>query len=301
MRRKVIQHGPSTLTVSLPSVWVKKQGIKKGDEVDLTLINDWLKIQNTKEPPKKEIFLDLKNNKRTGRSHITSIYRLGVDELNLKFNEPEYITEIQTTISEQLIGFEIIKQDNNSCTIKDLSGISDTEFETALRRTWLLTLEFAKSSILAINNKNYALLKNIHHRDRPINKFSNYCLRFINKKGYRQGKNTAHYFFIRHLEEIADEFQYLSQDCEKKRISPSKELKQIFKQSLDHLEKFYIVFYKYDDKLMEELFYETKKSLTKASSLFHDNSQNHQTVHHIYNIISRIRKSLSTIIEINST
>jgi hypothetical protein len=35
IKRKVILHGPSTLTVSLPSKWVKNHNIKKGDELNI--------------------------------------------------------------------------------------------------------------------------------------------------------------------------------------------------------------------------------------------------------------------------
>ncbi len=45
MKRKVSLHGPSTLTVSLPSKWVKKYCIKKGDELDIEEKNSTLIIQ----------------------------------------------------------------------------------------------------------------------------------------------------------------------------------------------------------------------------------------------------------------
>src|SRR3989344_1396001 len=35
IKRKIVQHGPSTLIISLPSNWVKQNGIKKGDELDV--------------------------------------------------------------------------------------------------------------------------------------------------------------------------------------------------------------------------------------------------------------------------
>ena len=33
MKRKVVKHGTSTLTVSLPSLWAKEYGLKPGDEL----------------------------------------------------------------------------------------------------------------------------------------------------------------------------------------------------------------------------------------------------------------------------
>ena len=36
MKRKIIRQGHNTLTVTLPSKWAAKNGIKPGDEVDIT-------------------------------------------------------------------------------------------------------------------------------------------------------------------------------------------------------------------------------------------------------------------------
>ena len=35
MKRKLVQQGAATMMVSLPSKWIKKFGLKKGDEIDL--------------------------------------------------------------------------------------------------------------------------------------------------------------------------------------------------------------------------------------------------------------------------
>ena len=47
MQRKVIQQGPSTLMVSLPSKWVKENNIKKGEELTSNYNN--FDEANTKE------------------------------------------------------------------------------------------------------------------------------------------------------------------------------------------------------------------------------------------------------------
>ena len=33
--RKLIQHGNSSLTISLPSKWIKNKGLKKGDQIQI--------------------------------------------------------------------------------------------------------------------------------------------------------------------------------------------------------------------------------------------------------------------------
>ena len=35
MKRKINRVGPNTLTVSLPSKWAKRYGLRKGDEINL--------------------------------------------------------------------------------------------------------------------------------------------------------------------------------------------------------------------------------------------------------------------------
>ena len=58
MKRKIVKHGPISLTVSLPSKWVKKRNLKAGDEVEVEEHNNGLFIgdfNNKKEHTKKEI------------------------------------------------------------------------------------------------------------------------------------------------------------------------------------------------------------------------------------------------------
>ena len=44
MKRKIVQHGQSTLTLSLPSKWVKKNNIKKGQLLDVNVSEKGLLI-----------------------------------------------------------------------------------------------------------------------------------------------------------------------------------------------------------------------------------------------------------------
>ena len=44
MKRKVNKVGPTTLSITLPSKWVKENNIKKGDELELDLKNNNISI-----------------------------------------------------------------------------------------------------------------------------------------------------------------------------------------------------------------------------------------------------------------
>ena len=44
IKRKVVLHGRSTLTVSLPSIWLKKLKISKGDELEVREYGNEIRI-----------------------------------------------------------------------------------------------------------------------------------------------------------------------------------------------------------------------------------------------------------------
>ena len=57
MKRKVVLHGPSTLTISLPYSWIRKFNIKKGQELNVEECGKELVIKIEEEPnlEKREI------------------------------------------------------------------------------------------------------------------------------------------------------------------------------------------------------------------------------------------------------
>ena len=59
-RRKVVKHGPSTLTLSLPTSWVQKHGIKKGTELLITPQHGLLSITTLNPSEGKKTELDLR-------------------------------------------------------------------------------------------------------------------------------------------------------------------------------------------------------------------------------------------------
>ena len=61
MQRKVIQQGPSTLMVSLPSKWVKENNIKKGEELTVDWTNNQLTICPGSSSIEKKITLVFKS------------------------------------------------------------------------------------------------------------------------------------------------------------------------------------------------------------------------------------------------
>ncbi len=279
------------MTISLPATWVKKFNIKKGDELDIKEYGSELRINPEKEfgPERKEIYVgDLK---RLGKTYLTASYRQGYDEIKMDYSDPQYISTIQAILSKETTGFEIVKQNRNYCLIKDLTGHNKNEFDLALRRIWLLVLDLSKESLDAIKKKNVSELKDIKLLDFNINKFSNYCLRLLIKKGYLDFKKTPlYYHLIESLEKIADQYKDL---CTFYSENPNKindSLIVLFDKINSYLEEFYELFYKYNEEKLEDLFKRTKITLI-------DSKNNRSYL--LFSICGRIRGLLSILVEIN--
>lgn len=294
MKRKVVRHGPSSLTISLPNEWVKKFNIKKGDELSVKELGKELKIypeeiKNKEE--KKDISIGV--NEKTGKSVITGAYRQGYDHLELSFTNPEYIKSIQNVMFQQVMGFEIVRQTENKCEIKDLTGHVKDEFDAVQRRIWLLLLDFAEESAKALEKNDKDWMERIKSRDYTINRFANYCLRHLIKQGHSNPNNTpVHYYAIKCLEEIADGYKNTCSSIKERTTKLNKEEIEIIKSINKILNKVYSIWYKHDRDEIENTFKDIKSINEKISSKETPLSQ-------MLNVTSRISNLLSVIIQLN--
>src|SRR3989338_9424778 len=165
MKRKVIQIANSTQLVSLPRKWAQKYGVKKGDDIEIEEDGSRLIVQTESVVELEKIEIDVSGLDRTSiLYYIQSLYRVGYDEILVKFDDP-YTIHLRTgekkkvisvihEIVNRLTGFEIVQQKENFCLIKDLSDISPKEFETALRRIFLLLIDVNKDLLEGVKNDN---------------------------------------------------------------------------------------------------------------------------------------------------
>ncbi len=293
MKRRVVLHGSSTLTISLPSDWVKRFNVGKGDELNLEEYGKELRI-STESTGFEQKQIDIENLERVGKSFITSSYRQGYDEIDFSYKDNNYLETIQNLISREITGFEVVRNQNNRCVIKDLTGHNRDEFDTALRRTWLLMLDLSNESLNAIKKGECKDLKSIKLIDYSINKFSNYCLRILIKKGrYDYKKTPSYYHFVRCLEEIADKYKELCVFHSKNLKRVGNDMIELFVRTNSHLNSVYKLFYKYDNQKIEELFNETQETCDIASD------SKDKIAFYLSSISRDIRNLLPLLIEIN--
>jgi phosphate uptake regulator len=200
MRRKLIRQGDrkhGSYTVTLPAVWIKQFGLQAGDELDIDESGSSLLISAKRGPvAPKVIHVDARGFTITQiRRNIAEAYRSGAETIEVEYkNEVLFHSrtqrttttkkEIEELVSSELFGMEIEKVTPTLFVIKQFSEALEAEFDSAIRKVFLKLQEQVDFSISALESLKEEELKEVWIHDRGINKFCNFCMRILNKKGY---------------------------------------------------------------------------------------------------------------------
>jgi len=250
MKRKVIKQGISTLTLSLPSSWTKKFDIKSGDEIEVYEQGKEIHISSDNYFSSKKSELDISNLSLSMIRHtINCIYIRGDDEIRITFDRPELMDAVQNCIDFH-IGFAVIKQEKNSCTVKDISGNTDSEFDNMLKRIFYMIISFGEDGLELI--KKGESIKDFWKRDLVIDKYVYYTMRMLNKKGHPQFEKTKMYYdILMLLEHLADEYNRFYKNIEY--ITLSKDAIKTFEEVNSMFKEFFENFYKFEMKRSDVL------------------------------------------------
>ena len=285
MQRKLVKQGGSALTITLPSKWIKQQELKAGEEIELNERGKEIVVSTKKGFSAGKICLDI-----SGYSmgliirNITAAYKLGYNEIELKFNNPKISytpkigyphsgKEISTIAFVQmvtggLLGMDMIEQSKNSCLIKELAEIKDIEFKNILRKVFLLFISMFENTLEYMKENNEDILHPIFNIEDSINKDTNFCFRILNRSDYEDYKKTSTmYCFITQLELIADRNIHLVKAIERKKTKVSKDIVKIYEETAAIYKEFYENYYKFDKKRLVDLYYRSLKNEDKISEL----------------------------------
>ena len=221
MRRKLIQLAGKTLVVSLPKKWVENFNLKKGMEVEVEEDKDKLIISTEKQEIKAKKEIDITGfPRRLIEISIRSAYEAGYEEIRLYFenettmdlkrNKSVKVMDIIREETSKLIGVEIIEQGKQHCVIKEITSSSGKDFDKILRRIFFLVFDMTNDIYETIQtglpNSDPT---NIEFKHTTIRKFILYCLRLLNKIGYKEfRKTTLLYNYLGVIEEITDDYEY---------------------------------------------------------------------------------------------
>jgi phosphate uptake regulator len=263
MKRKIVQHGSSSLTITLPVKWTEKFNIKKGDELDVEESGSKLIVTTQSESAGGKKIITAEQGKFT-KNNLSHLYQLGYDEIEIELTDKETIKEINERLPN-CIGFEIIDQKDNKIYIKSIMTTLESEFDNMLRKSFLITEEMGKDIIEILEKKEFNRISETRNLESLNNKFTDICIRILNKKGYKIPERTIQmYEIVKNIERIADELKYI---CDELKVNKKieKEFLSCLKEAVEYFLIFKEVFYKHNNKLKEKLYSDRKKLIEKFS------------------------------------
>jgi phosphate uptake regulator len=244
MKRKVIQQGPSTLMVSLPSKWVKENGITKGEEITLEILHNQLVVYSEAVYKQKKASLHIKSKEEYRDRMLMTRYRDGYNEIHIKYDDPATIDDVRDTL-RYLLGFEIIEQTGTACTIKNISEGSDEEYANMFRRMFHIVHTMSESC------HNYAKTQDIKHLKTAIDlretliKLEQFNLRLLNKQNsFSLQQKSLEFFYVWNIATLGKMWSSLAREPLRK--NPMLSIKDVtfMKDVATYTQDFYDVYYR---------------------------------------------------------
>ncbi len=222
--RKVQKVGYSSLSVSLPSDWVKETGLKRGDTVfwneerdgSLKLLPS--KLVKSREEVREYICnCDLCDEPKMLERIIVGSYILGRDIFSIISSEripSEHIEEIRG-IMRKLVGLGIVEETTDRITLQCSVDPRKFQLDMLLRRLSVISLTIVKEAVQALVDSDESLAKSAMKREDEADMMYLLAMRLLisaqRKKGVAEEiglKDPLHILYyglmLRYLELIAD-------------------------------------------------------------------------------------------------
>ena len=300
MKRKVNQVGTGTLTVSLPNKWAEKHGIKKGDEIEVEEeeSNLVISVNNTKKLDKVEVYV--KKPKRLVSRTINNLYRKGVSEIKIRFDEQIIIKDIQKMLP-LLMGFEITEQGKDFLIIKNIMQINHEEYDQTFRRLFLITLNLSDESYEAIKKGEFEELEGISELESIQNKYYMFCCRVINTSNGMFKMPTLNYLLVQRLEDIADDYKYICRYIlENEKIKITKETLEYYNEINKVLRNLYDLYYDFNIEQGKAIIEHKKNLIEKGLELIEKVPKKEiRIIHCLNNALVKIYEASSPIYGMN--
>lgn len=284
VKRKIIKLGAATLVASLPSKWIKEFGLKQGDELEVEERGNELVLSASKQDIVniKEIDISGLDTKSADRE-VLGAYINGFEEIKIRFNEPviknlkrkediPVLSFIQEIVGPKMIGMELVEQRQNYCILKDLGTVQDGEFDRILKRVFFMLISICEQTFEAVEKFDKKSALNLKFSRQNIERFLNYAMRILIKRGYIENYNkTPHYFSLLHqLKAITQIFQLIGSELQLRDKKANPQVVLAVEEIASSFKMLYDLFYKYSPQLDVEMVKSRRKFFDLINSLLYN-------------------------------
>jgi len=257
MKRRVVQHGPSTLTISLPARWVRAKSIQKGMEIDVEQLKDGLLLTASGGVQQEAKHLSIRGLDAIIPKAIAALYKGGYDEVVIEYGTPQELERVHFMIRTGCVGFEIIDETKTTVTIRKVSDFSEAEFKPLFRRLFHFLVNTSDDSLDAARGHDTVLARSLVLRDENINKIADICRRIINTQRQQQYRNdTAIYHIIEELEKIGDHYKIINTILAERKTPSSEPVLRYYAAVNALLHQYHELFFRFSIEQCEQIYNE---------------------------------------------
>ncbi len=201
MKRKIVRHGPSSLTISLPIKWAKQNNLQAGDEIDVLEDGSSLMVSGKGKPVSKEITIDVKEPLMKRMLFLPFVQ--GYDQIRYNYNSVKAMHFIENTI-EYMYGFEIIKHKPDNLLVKNVTTINENEYSNMTHRLFHVACDMFDLLLRHMTEFDEEVLVQMKSLKKSMVRIDLYCRRLINLESFHKTNNGSRYAIVRIVETLGD-------------------------------------------------------------------------------------------------
>jgi len=207
MKRRINLVGKSTLTVSIPSKFVQKYELKKGDELEIreqgrSII---LSLDNQEVTTKRGV-IHLAENEPFLRRYLTALYCEGYDEVEITSEHNLNQTQIKSA-TDRLLGFELMESTLKRMVVRDVSIPKHSEVLNIFKRLFVVVVNIGITIQDDMKNGEFEHAGEIRDLQNTVHKLCNFCQRVLIRTDLDSRTHTFQIYHISsQLKNIGDLF-----------------------------------------------------------------------------------------------
>ncbi len=302
MKRKIIKLAETTYVVSLPLSWIKRFNVRKKDEVEVAEDGSSILVSLPfdKSALSRKTEIDVTTvSQRIAEWMIAAAHKAGFDEIKVHYRK-EQIRFILDYVKDHLLGFFVTSQTEDYCILKIVSREDGSEFDNLLRRSFLVGLELAESSIELMRKSRYSEIRDLLHLEKTNNQLTLTCQRLVRKGLVKKNANEL-FLLSWHLENVVDDYRDLCKIViEKKSGKLSHYILGIFGDVNAYFRGYYELFYKFDVEEMNRLDQEKNRIMRAIKPYFDQAPKDERLIlSYLLSITTKISVFSATMMSIN--
>jgi len=284
------------MMVSLPTKWIKDNNLVKGEEIDISQLDNNLLISSKPINKKTETTITLIGvTESIIRTLITNAYRSGYDKIKIIYsNEKQYLI-LNDVLKTRLIGFDVTKKENEYCLVENITEPSEEQFENII-----IKIFYSINNLIELTkNRLETGEKNIEYEEieERIQRYDNFCRRIITKKKLHEKNSELLWAFLTILIHAQRELYHLNKYLDKTKIIIKEE--KTIKRLITIFNLLFDGYQKKDINLLEKIHEQEKEIIYKdIYSLINSNNKNNVVYFHLGLAVKNVYLSSSPLIGI---